>query len=1095
MTDGPGPGADDWVRTGVGSLDVLVAADRSGRALAAAPLAVVGPDGGPVLSVTLLLDRSPPVDIGAVAPLVRAASLAFDVTIGLPDDVLEALGPDHRRLYPEFVHYALCRDEPAGTTEVLTVADASGPLARAALTTMLDRDAALDLLGALRGAPSALTVTADVAYRSAGPTVQVRHRGTWAEVHDALARHAGADRTVGVDAVRAAVVELLAGGALQVSGVPTADLDVDVVTRTVLTQCDVVLDRVGTPWTLRARPDPAFPFDHVLQLAGRRTGSVRSAAALDAVLGDPLAGRALEPYVGLVAPGTGGGLPPVPRRGRSRRGPRRGEDGHTVPLHARPDGRLEAVTVLSSPARPFLASAAFQAAAATVPDRFPVLHLPLDDVVVGSRPRHLPVLDDPAGPVWRDRDDALVRWYAPDLEAVLPGPAGAVDGSPFVFRFRRVGVTDDLRPALEGTVTVTVCRVLPSGARAAAGDAELRPVPMGQVGAALEIPFVDRDDGQAKHHALEGSVRETGDGWEVTVALANDWLRLCYRALSAADPDAPPAVLRLDYTFPAWTPVRRRELPVMFAGKTALTAVAFAAVDAGRSPREAVLDAGTLTLRASGTEVRFRRERGQDHPLLTAGGRGPAAVGTAVLAGRPLVVQSNLTVVRPVLRPPELSGQFQAEDPQLVQRTVARRGTAQVSAPCETYGAFYRETTAGADTAVGCRDELKLGTVRYELFRLLPELSSERFAVHRMLQQPGRFLVVPAAYGLTRHGPGTGERSYRPCVALYGVFDPADPTTTRLALDGTLQPDLAPHELDELRTRLGTLAADPRILLPTEIEGVTATFDWAVPGARSTHSTVVLPGGLVRLGVDTDLADWLLMHQQLQLSSFSGAATFAFPDGITLRSALVFDLARVLGPVDGGPVEVRLAGTTGTVVNRVERPVDVEALSCAGRDGRSRVDVGRSLAAGATLDVTVPAGTTAAVPTVHLPRTGPVTIEESRSFLDQVETNVVLVNLVDLASRGLARLEVTARLRDVQGERSVQLTDEVATAEARFVLPLTRYLAARVLRYRITAVGTDGSATTGDEQEWDLAAGGNVISITWATAEPTSGTATRGATP
>jgi hypothetical protein len=1115
-----------WVRTQAAGAPVLVQAaagpgketpEGSVRAVAAEPLAVVGPE-GPALSVVVVLDRRPTADLGAIAALVRGASLALDVAIGVPDAALAALDvarrARHVRLFADRVDYTLTTTRGSvagpGGGHVLATAAASGPTGRAALVATLDRDDALDVLGALRGQPSRLRVSARVGYAVAGTPVTVRLRASWAEVHDALVRHAAQDGALGSAAVRAAVVDLLADGRLAVSGGPPDGVDPDAVTGVLLAQSVVVLDRADeSTWRLRARPDPVFPFDHVLRTTVRRTDRLTMDVGLDRLLAAPLAGLSLDRYVSLVAPQSGGsgGLEAVPPRRRSARGPR-GDPGDRPQVRlTRSGGHVASLDALveprrlSTPTSVFIASAASRPALVR-PAAGAITHLPVDDLRVRpleSRREHLPVVDDPDAPVWRDAVDADTAWYAPRLTFVPPDPATAADRSPFLFRFHRTGVTNDVRPALQGTVVVTVRRVPPPDAAAAADSRKLREVPIDEVSAVLEVPFIDRTDGVLKAQALEGTVRPTADGWTVEVAMINDWLRLAYRALSAADPAAPPAVVRLDYTFAAYSPVFRHHLLFAFQEQTALTRIAFTRADLAVAGPDPVFDATTLAMRGGRTDVSFRRERAEPTvstpvgPVAAARAGGALAVALdpavrrplsgAVLADRPLVV------LHPTVRPRPLPPAVQAEDPQLVRRSIARRVTAPAVAPCATLGAFYRDTTGGADTAVGCRDELQLGELRYTLYSREPRLSTERVGVHRLLQQPGRFLLSPAAYGITRHEADEGDRAYRPCVVLYGVLDPDDPSSSRIVLDATLQPDLAVHELADLEAELAALDPNPVIHLPTEIDGVTAEFTWAIPGSRSTHATVVLPGGLLRVSIETDLADWMLMRLQLQASFFSGSADFRYPDGSSHRSALVLDLTRVLGPWESGPVEAAVAGRTARLRNRVERTVDVARLVCGGSNGRVVVEVGASLARGAELEVEVPDGTTTALPVVSLPRTDPVVIEETRSFIDQIETNVLFISLVDLAARGLDRLGVQAQLRGVPGERTVQLTDSAPTAEARFVLPLTSYLVSRVLVYRITTYGpgTDAVGESGEWREWDLAREGNVISLSWALVQPAPG--------
>jgi hypothetical protein len=1134
---------DGWVSTAAGDIPALIRAEMSEReeaatAVAAAPLAAVGADSGPVLSLVVVLSRQPTPETPQIAPLVTHASLALDVVVGLSKARLAALerslGRPVEPLFSRCVRYRL----HAGTSSVesgesdfpvesghpgngheLASAEASGPLARAALTAQIGRDEAVDALGALRGQPSRLWVSADLEFDLESSVRTTRLRGTWADVSDALAGHALDDRTIDLPGVAAAVRDLLDDERLHASadagqeGLDGARVDVDEIVRAILPMSAIVMDRVDDDsWRLRPRPDPTFPLDYVVRLTERRTGTLQLEAAFDELLAQPLRGRSLEPYVRLVAPGPSGGegdLVPVQPR-TARRAPRE-IDGGARRLASVGD-RVESVALIAEPHRAINATAAFVAASAATHRPAVLDHLVFDDLVLvdpAARPQPLPIVEDAMVPIWNDRFDPRVAWFAPAVELVLPSPGQSSASSPFVFRFRRTGTTNDARPALDGTILLTVRRVVPPGAAVAAAGRMLREVPLAGVGAALEVPFVDSTDGIAKRQALDGSVRDTPDGWAIEVRVQNAWLRLCYRALSGGDPSAEPATLRVDYVFPAYVPVRTADLQVAMLSKAAVTEIAYA-VDPVRRVDDPVVkgpvfDPRTFELRSGDVGVSFRREVAEpvsaraarliadeggfvERPVDRRGG-----IATLELARPSTAVNTNVVmahvrpvaVVKPLIRPVQ---EPVATDPERYGRqSIGRRTTADARVSCTTHGTFYRETVADGEAGVGCRDELQLGIVRFALFDEIVDLRTDRYAVHRHLQQPGRFLLVPSAYGITRHEPEQGERSYRPCIALYAVLDPEEAGNDRVVLDTSLQPDVAVHERDELAVRLRAYDAAPRIQLPTEIEGVTARFDWGIPGPHTATTTIVRPGGVLRLTVEADLADWLLLRIQLQSGTVNGTATFELPDGTKLTSGLVLDLAHVQGPWLAGPIEVTSAADEATLRNRVDRTVDVAEVVCTGPAGRSRVAVGQALAAGGSTVVAIPADTTGGVAVATLPRSDPIAIEETRSFIDEVETNVLFISLVALANHGLGRLDVAARIRGVDGVRTAQLTDTATTADVRFVLPLTTYLTGRVLEYRLTPHALDGTSTTGAWITWDLAAAGNVISLSWTDVQPSTG--------
>jgi hypothetical protein len=127
----------------------------------------------------------------------------------------------------------------------------------------------------------------------------------------------------------------------------------------------------------------------------------------------------------------------------------------------------------------------------------------------------------------------------------------------------------------------------------------------------------------------------------------------------------------------------------------------------------------------------------------------------------------------------------------------------------------------------------------------------------------------------------------------------------------------------------------------------------------------------------------------------------------------------------------------------------------------------------------VPAAARAAWPVCTLPAAGPAALDELRTFVEDIDTNVVFLDLVDHAAHGLQRIDIRARMVGVAGEQDVEMSGSPPVGSVAFVLPLTTYLAGRLLQYRITVTAADGIARTSEWTTWDLAASGSIVSLTW----------------
>lgn len=1041
------------------------------------------------LGVTLLLRRTPDPGRESLASEVEGGELTLDATLGLePATLAEQArreGAEVRPLFAQEVRYRLHE----GEGDIWAEAVAAGARAPAALAVRLDRDRALRLLAILTGAGATEPrLRAEIVYRTAGRERLVRLRARWATLHDALRAQLPADAAFDRTALRRAVAGL-AAAQLLVASVDEAGRSEalpfdDEFHALFLRYAAVILRRDPLDedrYLLRERPHDAFHLDATERRTVRGLGRVELEAPLASVLEGRLGARPLEAYVRLVPLGLSPGAPPgVPRRRRAgipraARGPDGAErlrlaaaGGKVGAVHAAllPAVAATAVSRPLDPARPGLL--ALQPATAALHDDY-VLELPGRD-----RPRNLPVLADPDAPLWPDRLDPGLRWYPPAFELLLPEPADAPEAAPFEFRFRRTGATQEGEPALEAELRLTLRRGMGAATRTAAAAAEragqrLREAPLEGLCAVLELPFVDSGTGGPALHLCEAEVAEEGDRVRLIVRVRDDWVRLLYGALAEPGFQEQPARVRLAGTVRGYAPVAAKDLELHYGGKVRGLPVRYGeAPDEGRP----VLDARSLAVRGPGLELRLARPEPRPaprHDRLGPASRPVAGVLHATARPAPAALAAGLGAVK--LRPPlEVEPALAAElvEVRYAQRSLNRVERVDALAPCVRYGAHYRETVGGAATAIGCRDALKLGETRYRLYGELVELARPEVRVLRSLQQPDVFLAVPARYRLARV---VDEGEVRPGIMLYAVLDPDDASATRLTLEASLQPLLAPWLRRELLARLEAHAARPRLLFPTEIPLAGAAFHWALDG--DVEATCVPFGVFVRAAFHLDVPDFLLLRTRLEATGLVGAATFALPDGETLTSVLELRLDAPTGPWDHGAVEARVRGRRVELRNRAEAPAEVAEIVHYGPAGRVPVEL--TLAPGAAHEVELDREVAEAYP-VFAPLQGdPVTITELRAFMERIRQTVVFAHAIDLAAEGLAALDVEARLRGVEGEYRLRLDAATPVGEIEFALPLTELLSAPELEYRVGKVAADGTVVRTDWSTTSLEDGALVV--------------------
>lgn len=888
-------------------------------------------------------------------------------------------------------------------------------------------------------------------------------------------------------------------------------------------------------YKLKARPHPSFTFSYTQSWSAASMRTLALDSGLEEIIGGALDGVAREQFLHIVClpTGNGSGTMSAPRRVRSAGGSR-GMPSERTQLGLL-DGEVKSISLAMRPSTAALSPAALMtsdvirprpgnsASNEDVPNQWW-----LDDVVlerpISIRPRPLPVVDDPSKPIWRDRIDAERYWYAPAFELLRPAGNAVPDTSPFLFIYQRVGVTGEGKPALTGTVRFTLQKRMSDATRAAlqalgyVGEAadrgnahrsalprtarfEIKPaeIPMTNLSVSLAIPYIDERDGKLKSNVLQGKVSQVNDIITVSVSLLNDSVRLCYGALAVPGFQREPARLQVAYTFEAYAPIRETQLQLVAGGKISRTPIAHSKEAAKAFAHQPHFDATTTTYRDQAGEVRLNREASlgdsipppQTAPLVqqrafttniasVPPSVARAATSSASINAAPLVVTPMLpttVIARPPIRPSgELAELLQKS--RQATRTLVRQEQVAALYPCEQLGALYRQTSDMGSEAVGCVDALKLGQTVLRNYAEMPELAHPLYRVFRALQQPGRFLILPAAYRITRYAPSVPDKAYRPAIAVYSSIDLTNPGNNRVIYHATLQPDIPLHLRRGLQSRLAAEARDPVFEYPTEI-AAEAEYAWNVgSGIRVEPKVVKMPDSF-QVTLATDLAGALLLRSMVQTSGVLGSARFTLSDGTKLECLLAVELVSITGPWSSGPVEVALESGRARLTNRIERPVDVSDLMVYTGGLTRAIEVEATLAAGASHVVSLPAGSSEVYPVYTIPPGTPAVLEEIRSFVEDIQTNVVFIDLVNYANHGLTKLEIRAQIKSVPGTSDVAMQGDPPRGSLEFLLPLTTYLANHILQFQVKKTFAAKPPQTTRWLEWDLESNGNVVSLTW----------------
>ncbi|MDB5938942.1 MAG: hypothetical protein JWP77_1306 [Polaromonas sp.] len=990
----------------------------------------------PKFSLVLLLSRAPAAGEDAIRPLLMSSYLGMELDYRLPP----APGlPGPAR--PVFARQARVRLHAPGAP-AFAEASLNAPLLRGALHTPLTREQTLAVLDALDDVPGPLALSASIGYRAEAAASGDAPDLCPAELWDRL-KAVAVDGALREDAFQQVFGQLpLPPGAFP--GFRRA--------------CDGLLVPGGEGARLGRRPAPGAK--RLKLAAGPDTlRHIEVACSLQAVLGHALTAADRAACLSVVGPSgnlQGGPLLDILTRRRSRAA--RGAAGmgamlagnriQTVAATLQPSVRPAATAHLISTEairiQQPVATVAAVGAVSTPAVSQQLAHYLLPEAVfltAATAAESLPVLGDLTAPLLSDRNNPGLRWYLPDISLVRPAANEAPDSSPFLFDLERIGTSASGQPALRARLRFTLELSQSAATRAALAASPgltARMVEPLEPSVTLSVPYIDDASGQLRRSDCRALTVRSGSRLVATVELMNDAARTAYGSLSTAGFQTEAARLEVAFQFAGYAPVVNRP-PLVLGGKIS-SAVLLA-------PRRD--DADSIRVASGGREFVVRPAAFQAiKPNLTLAGR----LGSSTAA---MALHDTIRYAR---------------------RTTIRQQSLDAFFSCAELGAFYREKQAAGAVPIGCAEAFRLGQASALTYQEMVALNGPNHRVFRNLRQPGRFLLVPLRFEVTRYAPGTPEREYRPALIVYAALDADQPDNNRIRFEAMLGPSLSPYEVEDLRRRLLLEAASPVLELPNMLAQRTE-FSWNLTATPPIDAvTSATPEGL-HTALSTDLVSALLLRTLIQNTGLGGSARFVLEDGSVVTSALSVHLGRITGPWMHGPITLQPRGDRLLLTNRVESAVAVKDVYLFnGPAEPARLPVEATLAPGASLEVAAPAGYSAAQADAVPLADGNPTLEEVRAMIEEIECNVVFIDVVNYENHGLTRLDIDARLQGVPGVYRVAMDSRRGAVD--FLLPLTTYLAARIVEFQLTKVFAGKPAEAVPWRVWDMQTGSNIVTVT-----------------
>ena len=983
----------------------------------------------PKFSLVLLLSRAPAAGEDSIRPLLMSAYLGMELDYRLP---LAPGQPGPAR--PVFARQAQVWLHAPGQP-AFAAGSLNAPLLRGALHTPLTREQTLTVLDALDDVPGPLALAARIDYRADAAASGMAPDLCPAELWDRL-KAVSVDGALGENAFQQVF------GQCHLPPEAFADFRRACDGLLVPSQDGALLGRRPAPGAARLKP-----------AAGQEAMChIEVDCPLQAVLGHALTAADRAACLSVVGPSgnlQGGPLLDTLRRSSSRAA--RGAVGMGAMLAGH---RIQTVAATLQPSVRPVATAhlisteaiRIQQPVTTVstPAVAKLTHYMLPEAVFLTTAfvaESLPILGDLNAPLLSDKNDPGLRWYLPEITLVRPAANEAPDGSPFLFDLERIGTSASGRPALRARLRFTL-EMSPSAATRAALAASpglaARMIEPVEPSVTLSVPYIDDVSGQLRRSDCRASIVRSGNRLVATVELMNDAARTAYGSLSTDGFQSEAARLEVAFQFSGYAPVLNRP-PLVLGGKISSAVLLTKQRD----------DADSIRVASGGREFVVRPGSLQAVKL------------NLTLAGR--LSSSTAAIALP-------------DKIRYAQRSTIRQQSLEAFFSCAELGAFYREKQAAATLSIGCAEAFRLGQASSLTYQEVVALNRPNYRVFRNLRQPGRFLLVPLRFEVTRYAPGTPEREYRPALIVYAALDADQPENNRIRFEAMLGPSLSPYEVEDLRRRLLLEAASPVLELPNMLAQRTE-FSWNLTATPPIEAVTSATPECLYTALSTDLTSALLLKTVIQNTGLSGSARFVLEDGSVVTSALSVHLGRITGPWMHGAISLQPRGDTLQLTNRVEGSVAVKDVYLFnGPAVPVRIAVEATLAPGASLEVAAPAGYTAACADAVPLGDGSPTLEEVRAMIEEIECNVVFLDMVNYENHGLTRLDIDARLRGVPGVYRVPMDSRRGAVN--FLLPLTTYLAARIVEWQVTKVFAARPAEAVPWQAWDMEVRSNIVTLT-----------------
>ena len=644
--------------------------------------------------------------------------------------------------------------------------------------------------------------------------------------------------------------------------------------------------------------------------------------------------------------------------------------------------------------------------------------------------KDFPLLTESDGLIWPDISIKDQYWYLPSVQLLLPAAGEPIEQSPFRLNFLRKGADQNGMPILEGSLSLTVQLYKPTAVSEHAmsrPSATYKAIPITSKCFSIHLPILDPEGNLQISLLQPTTVTETNSLIKLVFTLTNTWTRACYGVLSIEGFQSSKAILVANLGFTAF----RERVPSL-------------------SKPLYPLSIGKLSLMKTNAVFRSMIFK-QVSPL------------KKVLANQIDVL------VKPLPK----------EEDTFAMEKFSRQQKTELFIPCSSYGSYFTEQSPGEiPVSIGCHEPYRLGEIKFQLYEPITELAHPNYSIHRSLQSPGQYMIVPTTYRIGRFESTHPQFALRPCIHLYGALDEADQfQKSKAYFTITLQPDISAMEWYTLKEQLKMMSPEtPQLFFPGEIAS-SSVFRWNLPSGVAVETLAA--GRDVSATFSMDVMQVLALQGMIEQGNFQGIGTYSLPDGKNYTVSLKPDTSRICGPWLTGPLTVIVEDKNIQLRNTIEKEIQISRIIGLNNKGEKIIDL--------PLQLLLKPGDFNSVQTNMIldtviadvkSSTSPSPINETWVFVDDVEAEVIFQTDLDFTSSQISSLTIAFTLPPLYATaETIVLNAAQSSADKPFFISLTQLSKPREINYRFRTVGTQGESQWSNWLKQDLATDGSLIWI------------------